>query len=83
MIDSLFQMFDRNGDGYIDTEELQSAFENGYVNYDSGDGDVWSQMLTEVDTDGDGVISRVEFTSMVTDIMDRQGNDPQAIDIDI
>ena len=60
-------MFDDNGDGYIDAQELQ-----GVVGEDF---EAVVQMIKEVDIDGDGKISFEEFSkAMMEDI--EQGHEP-------
>ena len=50
---------------------------------DDLDDDVWEQIVREVDTNGDGVISREEFTAMMLRYADKDDilntEEPQAI----
>ncbi|KAB1217425.1 Calcium-dependent protein kinase 30 [Morella rubra] len=57
-----FMFFDKDGSGYIETNELREALAD-----DSGetDNDVLNDILREVDTDKDGRISYEEFVAMM------------------
>ena len=61
-------MFDQDGNGFIDMNELKTAFEGCYVNYDS-DEVVWEQIMAEADQNGDGLISPTEFRDVMMDIL--------------
>merc|ERR1711972_762339 len=52
-VKDIFTVFDENGDGQIDAEELAKVIE--------GDEDEIKELIREIDTDGDGVISFEEF----------------------
>ncbi|KAG9453427.1 hypothetical protein H6P81_006331 [Aristolochia fimbriata] len=57
-----FSYFDKDGNGYIEPEELQEALlEDG----DAGCADVANDIFQEVDTDKDGRISYEEFVAMM------------------
>ncbi|XP_068667523.1 calcium-dependent protein kinase 13-like [Aristolochia californica] len=57
-----FSYFDKDGNGYIEPEELQEALlEDG----DAGCADVANDIFQEVDTDKDGRISYEEFAAMM------------------
>ena len=56
-----FALFDRNGDGDIEANELKEV-----IGDDSNiDNSVWLQMIQEVDLDGNGVIDFEEFKDMM------------------
>merc|ERR1719444_730509 len=61
---SAFRMFDKNGDGKISAEELKTVLEQDEVKQSAGVG-VIAQLMTEVDTSGDGFIDFDEFMSMM------------------
>ena len=82
-IHKVFDVFDGNGDGYIDSQELNEILFAG----DSGDGDDEDgkdneelmdddqlqrikSLITEVDNDGDGKISFEEFKKAMKEDMD-------------
>ncbi|CAD8060260.1 unnamed protein product [Paramecium sonneborni] len=57
-VEQAFKIFDQNGDGYISKKELEA------IMGDLGD-DVWNQILTDCDNNGDGQISYEEFVKML------------------
>ncbi|CAD8052575.1 unnamed protein product [Paramecium primaurelia] len=57
-VEQAFKIFDQNGDGFISKKELEA------VMGDLGD-DVWNQILTDCDNNGDGQISYEEFVKML------------------
>ncbi|CAK56353.1 unnamed protein product (macronuclear) [Paramecium tetraurelia] len=57
-VEQAFKIFDQNGDGFISKKELE------IVMGDLGD-DVWSQILSDCDNNGDGQISYEEFVKML------------------
>ena len=58
----MFRVFDRNRDGFITAEELQHAMQK--MGEEVKNGEV-EEMIREVDTDGDGVVSYPEFKVMM------------------
>ena len=50
-------MFDADGSGAISRQELKNFFENSEKKED----ELWNEIFTEVDTDGDGEITFEEF----------------------
>ncbi|CAD8131931.1 unnamed protein product [Paramecium octaurelia] len=57
-VEQAFKIFDQNGDGFISKKELEA------VMGDLGD-DIWNQILTDCDNNGDGQISYEEFVKML------------------
>ncbi|CAD8143599.1 unnamed protein product [Paramecium octaurelia] len=57
-VEQAFKIFDQNGDGFISKKELEA------IMGDLGD-DVWNQILTDCDNNGDGQISHEEFVKML------------------
>ena len=58
-IESIFDMLDINGDGYIDQAELKENFKVA----EGEDDTMVLEIIQEVDLDKDGMISQVEFSS--------------------
>mmetsp|Transcript_16495 Transcript_16495/g.29738 ORF Transcript_16495/g.29738 Transcript_16495/m.29738 type:complete len:508 (+) Transcript_16495:29-1552(+) len=56
-----FDMFDKDNNGVIKTEELRHLFENG----DSLDDTIWEDMLEAIDSSKDGEIDIFKFESML------------------
>ena len=56
-----FGLFDRNGDGDIEANELKEVIGDD----NNIDNNVWLQMIQEVDLDGNGVIDFEEFKDMM------------------
>eukprot|EP00128_Syssomonas_multiformis_P011808 Colp12_sorted_trinity150504_noHs@6707 len=68
--DSFFSMHDYNNDGFLDEKELRIIFQGGFDEHkENADTsamedslrEMMTYVLTEVDTDKDGRISRAEF----------------------
>ena len=76
-IDSAFRLIDTDNSGNITIEELKAAFEpEGHEK----DGDMWREIMKEVDKDGDNSISYEEFYEAMTQVLKKQhiGNDNRA-----
>lgn len=58
-----FTLFDQNGDGKIDTAELQEVLKS--VNMTLPD-DKIAKMIKEADTNGDGTVSKDEFVALMS-----------------
>lgn len=58
----MFHVFDRNRDGFITAEELQHAMQKMGEEVKSEEVE---EMIRQVDTDGDGVVSYPEFKVMM------------------
>lgn len=70
-IDFAFRVYDVDADGFISTNDLESVLRmlvGEHIPVDTL-GEVVSRVIKEADTDGDGRISRSEFTSAV-DVVD-------------
>jgi calcium-dependent protein kinase len=61
-LEQAFSMFDKDGNGTISADELKEIL-GGHVN--NMDTQVWAEIIKEVDTNGDGVISLEEFCDMM------------------
>jgi len=59
-----FRVFDQNGDGQITLEELKQVLNSGEVEGIVG-GQGIEKLMTEIDSDGDGVIDFQEFMKMM------------------
>ena len=56
-----FQLFDKDGSGSLQIDELKAIFGgSGTVSED-----VWKEIIHEVDKNGDGEISYLEFKEMM------------------
>lgn len=63
---SAFQLIDTDNSGNITIEELKAAFEpEGHEK----DGELWKEIMAEVDKDGDNSISFQEFSDTMTSIL--------------
>ena len=73
-VDNVFKMFDKNGDGAIDMDELRTLFQN-QVQHDhsqSEDNDeekCWKEIMQQCDLDGNGEISREEFQQVMENLV--------------
>lgn len=61
-----FNLFDRNGNGSIDTEEVKTMLGIG-KNISE---DIWNGLIEQVDINGDGVIQFNEFKIMMLSLLD-------------
>jgi len=53
-IEAAFKMFDKDGNGYLTADELQEIFNPG--NQKAIDENVWKELISEVDENGDGKV---------------------------
>eukprot|EP01017_Pseudomicrothorax_dubius_P024218 TRINITY_DN2577_c0_g1_i2.p2 TRINITY_DN2577_c0_g1~~TRINITY_DN2577_c0_g1_i2.p2 ORF type:complete len:342 (+),score=75.02 TRINITY_DN2577_c0_g1_i2:576-1601(+) len=58
-LEAAFKMFDLDGNGYISIEELKSVFGPNVSS------EIWKEIISEVDDNGDGQISLKEFKEMM------------------
>lgn len=58
-----FDLFDRNGDGYISVQELATVFHSLGQSLTASE---LQLLLQDIDTDGDGRIDFTEFVTMMT-----------------
>jgi len=61
-LEQAFNMFDKDGNGSISADELKEILGGKMSTVDN---QVWADIIKEVDTNGDGVISFEEFTDMM------------------
>jgi len=62
-LESVFQMFDKDGSGFLEISELKEIFNpSGQKVIDDK---VWDSLIKEVDENSDGKISLVEFKDMM------------------
>ncbi|GMI69388.1 CALMODULIN LIKE 7, ROOT HAIR SPECIFIC 1 [Hibiscus trionum] len=59
-----FNVFDRNGDGYISVDKLRSVLESMGLKQGKAMEDC-KRMITKVDLDGDGRVNFMEFKQMM------------------
>jgi len=62
-LESIFKLFDKDGNGYLTADELKEVFNPG--NAKEIDANVWDDLIKEVDQNGDGKISYKEFKDMM------------------
>eukprot|EP00899_Mesostigma_viride_P007551 jgi/Mesvir1/16798/Mv15166-RA.1 len=67
--DTMFALFDKNGDGYISPEELRAVM--GELGADERDADV-AEMMRAVDENSDGRVSKEEFLRFTEQVSLRQ-----------
>lgn len=58
-----FRLFDKDGSGNISAEEIRQTLGGGARTF--GNEKMWTDIVKEVDTDGDGEISYTEFKDMM------------------
>jgi len=62
-LESVFQMFDKDGSGFLEISELKEIFNpSGQKVIDDK---VWDSLVKEVDENSDGKISLIEFKDMM------------------
>ena len=66
-LDAAFRFFDTDGKGYISAEDINSVLELGEEDYNSQE-----KILRDADQDGDGVITFMEFRTMMLSTKIRQ-----------
>lgn len=62
-LEAVFKLFDIDGNGFLTADELRDIFNPG--NAKDVDEKVWSELIQEVDQNGDGKISLKEFKDMM------------------
>jgi len=66
-LESAFKMFDKDGSGYLEIDEIKAIFNpGGQRNIDEK---VWEDLIREVDPNGDGKISLNEFKDMMMKLL--------------
>jgi calcium-dependent protein kinase len=66
-LEAVFKLFDKDGNGYLTADELREIFNPG--NAKEIDERVWSDLIKEVDQNGDGKISYKEFKDMMLKLL--------------
>jgi calcium-dependent protein kinase len=61
-LETAFKMFDRDGSGDITVDEIKAVLGDGHAL----DSNVWNEILSEVDQNGDGLIDLKEFVLLMT-----------------
>ena len=66
-----FNIFDKDGNGYISKEEIRAVFHGGMCQAALEDGDeaIWDQIMSEVDRNQDNVISHEEFNEAMMEVI--------------
>jgi len=64
-LESAFKMFDKDGSGFLEIDEIKAIF-GGQRNIDEK---VWEDLIKEVDANGDGKISLNEFEDMMMKLL--------------
>jgi calcium-dependent protein kinase len=62
-----FKHFDKDGNGKISVKDIKKVFGAGGKKY--GNENIWKQIISEVDEDGDGYITFPEFQKMMNQFM--------------
>ena len=70
-------MLDADGDGRIDQQELLNVFGNGVGGNSQGE-ELWSEIMKDIDKDGDGLISFEEFNSTMNEVIQKRATFSQA-----
>lgn len=65
-----FKMFDADGNGVISINELKDVFSGVHELTSEEDNLLWNQILQEVDTNHDSVISHEEFFTSMQAVLD-------------
>lgn len=60
-LDIAFKMFDADNSGKISAQELKNVLSDGMLISEK----IWSDIITEVDENGDGEVDLKEFTDIV------------------
>jgi len=66
-LEAVFKLFDKDGNGYLTADELKEIFNPG--NAKEIDEKVWTDLINEVDQNGDGKISYKEFKDMMLKLL--------------
>lgn len=66
-LEAAFRLFDKDGDGYLTSDELQEVFNPGKQK--DIDDQVWKDLIKEFDQNGDGKISLSEFKEMMAQLI--------------
>jgi calcium-dependent protein kinase len=59
-LERAFKLFDKNGDGMINANDIKTVLGDDKISYD-----IWENMIKEVDINGDGEISIDEFKQIM------------------
>ena len=73
-----FNMFDKDGNGLIDRDELRAVFYGGNSQMDEEDEALWSQVMAEVDRNNDNQISCSEFNEAMMEVLEHRSKQRSA-----
>lgn len=66
-LDAAFKIFDADGNGVIDLNELKQVFARG--NASGKTEEVWKELMESADTNKDGVIDFAEFQNSMLEVL--------------
>ena len=77
-IEGVFKLFDQNGDGHIDMDEMRTVFQNNINHSEEEKGSdeeiCWKDIMASCDRNGDGKISFEEFNTVMNEFV-QMGDD--------
>lgn len=74
-LDIAFNIFDRDGNGVISVKELKDVFYGAKeLDTHTGNSNIWDQIMDEVDTNHDNVISYDEFYNAMIAVINQRSS---------